>query len=147
MNNSSQLNQAERLIAAGQFEEAKHVLKAVLAQDRRHAEAWYLIAQCIDDPKAKAEALRRTFLLWTVAAIALQFSYYGANSWLPSYLAKDLGVNAQSTGWYVACTYTMMVVGKVITGWLGDFVGRRLPAPTQGYLANGGRCMRRRFPR
>ena len=52
--------------------------------------------------------LRRTFLLWTVAAIALQFGYYGANSWLPSYLVKDLGVNVQSMGWYVAGTYTMM---------------------------------------
>ena len=79
-------------------------------------------------------SLRRTFLLWTVAAIALQFGYYGANSWLPSYLAKDLGVNAQSTGWYVAGTYTMMVVGKVITGWLGDFVGRRVIWVVSGVL-------------
>jgi AAHS family cis,cis-muconate transporter-like MFS transporter len=42
-------------------------------------------------------SLRRTFLLWTVSAIALQFGYYGATSWLPSYLVKDLGVNMQST--------------------------------------------------
>ena len=70
-------------------------------------------------------ALRRTFLVWTVAAIALQFGYYGANSWLPSYLAKDLGVNVQNTGWYVAGTYTMMVGGKMVTGYLADIVGRR----------------------
>src|SRR4029450_3495817 len=64
--------------------------------------------------------VRRTFLLWSIAAIALQFGYYGANSWLPSYLVKDLGVNIQSMGWYVAGTYTMMVVGKIITGYLAD---------------------------
>jgi MFS transporter, AAHS family, cis,cis-muconate transporter len=78
--------------------------------------------------------LRRTFLLWTVAAFALQFGYYGANSWLPSYLMKDLGVDAQSTGWYVAGTYTMMVSGKVITGWLADRVGRRVLWIVSGLL-------------
>jgi AAHS family cis,cis-muconate transporter-like MFS transporter len=83
-----------------------------------------------DDP-----SLRRTFLLWTVAAIALQFGYYGANSWLPSYLMKDLGVNARSTGWYVAGAYTMTATGKVITGWLADLVGRRATWIVSGLLA------------
>ena len=73
----------------------------------------------------KDPALRRTFLLWTVAAIALQFGYYGANTWLPSYLVKDLGANLQTMGWYVAGTYLMMVVGKIVTGYLADIVGRR----------------------
>lgn len=71
-------------------------------------------------------AVRRTFLLWIVTAIALQFGYYGANSWLPSYLVKDLGVNVQNTGWYIAGTYTMMVLGKVVTGYLADIMGRRV---------------------
>jgi AAHS family cis,cis-muconate transporter-like MFS transporter len=71
-------------------------------------------------------ALRRTFLLWSLTATALQFGYYGANTWLPSYLVKDLGVNMQNTGWYVAGTYTMMVIGKVIAGYLADIVGRRV---------------------
>jgi AAHS family cis,cis-muconate transporter-like MFS transporter len=78
--------------------------------------------------------LRRTFLLWTVAAIALQFGYYGANSWLPSYLVKDLGVNVQSMGWYVAGTYTMMVIGKIVTGYLADLVGRRAMWIVSGIL-------------
>lgn len=79
-------------------------------------------------------ALRRTFLLWSVTAIALQFGYYGANSWLPSYLVKDLGVNIQSMGWYVAGTYTMMVIGKIITGYLADSVGRRVMWVVSGVL-------------
>jgi AAHS family cis,cis-muconate transporter-like MFS transporter len=78
--------------------------------------------------------VRRTFLLWTAAAIALQFGYYGANSWLPSYLVKDLGVNVQNTGWYIAGTYTMMVLGKVITGYLADAVGRRVIWIVSGLL-------------
>jgi MFS transporter, AAHS family, cis,cis-muconate transporter len=80
-------------------------------------------------------SLRRTFLLWTVTSIALQFGYYGANTWLPSYLMKDLGINAQSTGWYVAAAYTMSVVGKVITGWFADRIGRRVLWVATGLLA------------
>ena len=79
-------------------------------------------------------ALRRSFLLWSMTAIALQFGYYGANSWLPSYLVKDLGVNVQNTGWYVAGTYSMMVLGKVITGYLADIVGRRVVWVVSGVL-------------
>jgi AAHS family cis,cis-muconate transporter-like MFS transporter len=78
--------------------------------------------------------VRRTFLLWTVAAIALQFGYYGANSWLPSYLVKDLNVNVQSMGWYVAGTYTMMVIGKIVTGYLADIAGRRVMWVVSGVL-------------
>jgi AAHS family cis,cis-muconate transporter-like MFS transporter len=70
-------------------------------------------------------SLRRTFLLWSVTAIALQFGYYGATTWLPSYLVKDLGVNMQNAGWYVAGTYVMTFAGKVITGYLADIAGRR----------------------
>jgi MFS transporter, AAHS family, cis,cis-muconate transporter len=79
-------------------------------------------------------AVRRTFLLWTLASIALQFGYYGANSWLPSYLVKDLGVNVQKMGWYVAGTYTMMVIGKIVTGALADRAGRRLMWIVSGVL-------------
>ena len=68
---------------------------------------------------------RRNFMFWTLASIALQFGYYGANTWLPSYLVKDLGVNLQSMGWYVAATYAMMCVGKVITGYAADMFGRK----------------------
>jgi AAHS family cis,cis-muconate transporter-like MFS transporter len=80
-------------------------------------------------------SVRRTFLLWTAASIALQFGYYGANTWLPSYLMKDLGVSAQSTGWYVAATYTMAVVAKVLVGLSGDRIGRRLIWTVSGLLA------------
>jgi AAHS family cis,cis-muconate transporter-like MFS transporter len=70
-------------------------------------------------------AARRNAVLWTLTSIALQFGYYGANTWLPSYLAKDLGVSLQNTGWYVAGGYAMACVGKVVTGYAADSVGRR----------------------
>jgi AAHS family cis,cis-muconate transporter-like MFS transporter len=70
-------------------------------------------------------ATRRMFILWSITSIALQFGYYGANTWLPSYLVRDLGVNLSSMGWYVAATYGMMIVGKIITGYLGDMFGRK----------------------
>jgi AAHS family cis,cis-muconate transporter-like MFS transporter len=69
---------------------------------------------------------RRTFLLWTLSAAALQFGFYGANSWLPSYLVKDMGVKVQSMGWYVAGTYSMAIISKLITGYLADIIGRRI---------------------
>jgi AAHS family cis,cis-muconate transporter-like MFS transporter len=73
-------------------------------------------------------------LIWSITAIALQFGYYGANTWLPSYLVKDLGVNLKNMGWYVAATYGMMVLGKVITGYLADIVGRRVMWVAAGLL-------------
>jgi AAHS family cis,cis-muconate transporter-like MFS transporter len=79
-------------------------------------------------------SLRRTFLLWAVTAFALQFGYYGATTWLPSYLATDLGVNLQNAGWYAAGTYSMMIVGKVITGYLADRKGRRVVWAVTGAL-------------
>jgi AAHS family cis,cis-muconate transporter-like MFS transporter len=79
-------------------------------------------------------SLRRTFLLWSFTAIALQFGYYGANSWLPSYLAKDMGVNLQTAGWYIAATYTMMIFGKIITGYLADIAGRKTMWVVSGLL-------------
>ncbi|HOJ51944.1 MAG TPA: MFS transporter [Syntrophales bacterium] len=72
------------------------------------------------------KSIRWIFLLWCFTSIMLQFGYYGANTWLPSYLVKDLHVNLKSMGWYVAATYTLMVVGKIVTGYLGDIFGRRV---------------------
>ena len=47
---------------------------------------------------------------------------------------KDLGVNLQNMGWYIAGTYTMGVIGKVITGYLADVVGRRITWVATGML-------------
>lgn len=71
------------------------------------------------------KTIRKTFLLWSITAIFLQFGYYGVNIWLPSYLIKDLGVDLKSMGWFIAGTYIMMVLGKSGFGFLSDRFGRR----------------------
>jgi len=72
------------------------------------------------------KSVRYTFIAWSCTAIFLQFGYYGANTWLPSYLVKELGVDLKNMGWFIAATYTMTVLGKVLAGWLGDIFGRRV---------------------
>ncbi|MDD5168380.1 MAG: MFS transporter [Syntrophales bacterium] len=72
------------------------------------------------------KSVRLTFIAWSLTAIFLQFGYYGANTWLPSYLVKELGVNLKNMGWFIAATYTMTVIGKIVAGWLGDIIGRRI---------------------
>jgi len=69
--------------------------------------------------------LRSTLLFWMITSMVLQFGYYGCVSWLPSYLVKDLGVDLKSMGWFVAATYMAMITGKLITGYLGDKLGRK----------------------
>jgi AAHS family cis,cis-muconate transporter-like MFS transporter len=70
-------------------------------------------------------SVRRTFIAWSVTAVALQFGYYGVNTWLPSYMVKELGVNLKNMGWYVASTYAATVLGKIVAGSLTDYFGRR----------------------
>ncbi|MDR1183238.1 MAG: MFS transporter [Coriobacteriales bacterium] len=69
--------------------------------------------------------IRMVFLVWALANTALQFGYYGANTWLPSYLRTDLGMDLKSMSLYVAGTYTAMVAGKVLAGFLADRFGRK----------------------
>jgi hypothetical protein len=60
---SNELTKAEQLIRSGKLKEAKGVLRLVLSADKRNADAWYLASQCMPEPKAKAEALRRVLLI------------------------------------------------------------------------------------
>ena len=72
------------------------------------------------DPKA-----RKFFLLWSAASVFLQFGYYGVNNWLPSYLVTDMGMDFRKMTGFLVGTYTAMIVGKVVTGYLADKLGRR----------------------
>jgi AAHS family cis,cis-muconate transporter-like MFS transporter len=72
------------------------------------------------------KSIRFTFIAWCCASIALQFGYYGANTWLPSYLVRELGVDLKNAGWYIASTYGAMALSKAAAGYLGDRVGRRV---------------------
>ncbi|MEB4615645.1 MFS transporter [Leucobacter sp. M11] len=69
---------------------------------------------------------RKLFLLWTAASICLQFGYYGVNTWLPSYVAGDLGVDFSAMTAYVAGTYGAGMLSRLLGGWLADRWGRRM---------------------
>ncbi|MGO4391592.1 MFS transporter [Variovorax sp. M-6] len=70
--------------------------------------------------------VRHCFLLWALASTLLQFGYFGVNTWLPSYVATELGVDFRTMTTYIVGAYTAAIVGKVVTGWLADRFGRRI---------------------
>lgn len=73
-----------------------------------------------DNPQHK-----RLFILWTLTAGFLQFGYYGVNNWLPRYIEKEMGINFKAMAGYLVGTYSAMILGKVVAGFLADRVGRR----------------------
>lgn len=69
--------------------------------------------------------VRAIFLLWAASSTLMQFGYFGANTWLPSYVASEVGVNFRTMTHYIVGTYTAAIAGKIVTGWLADRFGRR----------------------
>ncbi|MGN7396659.1 MFS transporter [Peribacillus frigoritolerans] len=74
----------------------------------------------------KDRKTRVTFILWAFTAAFLQFGYYGVANWLPTYLVSELGLDFKNMASYLIGTYTAMIIGKLITGWLADKFGRRI---------------------
>ncbi|WP_119690884.1 MFS transporter [Acinetobacter soli] len=68
---------------------------------------------------------RKMFILWALTAGFLQFGYYGVNNWMPSYLESELGMKFKEMTAYMVGTYSAMILGKVIAGYMADKLGRR----------------------
>lgn len=68
---------------------------------------------------------RNMFILWALTAGFLQFGYYGVNNWMPSYLESELGMKFKEMTAYMVGTYTAMILGKVLAGYMADKMGRR----------------------
>ncbi len=68
---------------------------------------------------------RNIFILWALTAGFLQFGYYGVNNWMPSYLESELGMKFKEMTAYMVGTYTAMILGKVLAGFMADKLGRR----------------------
>ncbi|WP_374253491.1 MFS transporter [Acinetobacter brisouii] len=68
---------------------------------------------------------RKMFLLWMTTAFFLQFGYYGINNWMPSYLETELHMNFKSLTSYMVGSYTAMILGKILAGYLADKFNRR----------------------
>ncbi|MGG1677355.1 MFS transporter [Neobacillus sp. NRS-1170] len=92
--------------------------QSIKTKSLRKQNEWVNIFQ---DAKA-----RKMFILWAFTSVFLQFGYYGANNWLPSYMVSDLGFDFKKMTGYLVGTYTAMILGKIITGWLADKFGRKV---------------------
>ncbi|EXB45748.1 MFS transporter [Acinetobacter sp. 1000160] len=68
---------------------------------------------------------RKMFLLWMTTAFFLQFGYYGINNWMPSYLEIEVNMNFKSLTSYMVGSYTAMILGKILAGYLADKFNRR----------------------
>lgn len=68
---------------------------------------------------------RNMFILWALTAAFLQFGYYGVNNWMPTYLESELGLKFKDMTAYMVGTYTAMILGKVVAGYLADKFGRK----------------------
>lgn len=68
---------------------------------------------------------RNMFLLWAFTAGCLQFGYYGLSTWMPTYLESELHMKFKSMTGYMIGSYTAMIVGKVVAGYIADKFGRR----------------------
>ncbi|WP_285766785.1 MFS transporter [Peribacillus sp. SI8-4] len=73
------------------------------------------------DPK-----IRAIFLFWIFTSTFLQFGFYGVGSWLPTYLVQELGFDFKKMTGYLVGTYTALIFGKILAGWLADVIGRRV---------------------
>ena len=73
----------------------------------------------------KESRTRKIFLFWILTSTFLQFGYYGVGTWLPSYLVEDLGFNFKAMTGYLVGSYTAMIFGKILAGYLSDRFGRR----------------------
>lgn len=73
----------------------------------------------------KEPKTRAIFLFWIITSTFLQFGYYGVGTWLPTYIIEDLGFNFKTMTSYLVGSYTAMIFGKILAGWLADRYGRR----------------------
>ncbi|QGQ45711.1 MFS transporter [Metabacillus sediminilitoris] len=78
---------------------------------------WFAIYK---DPK-----IRTIFLFWIFTSTFLQFGFYGVGTWLPTYLVQELGFDFKKMTGYLVGTYTALIFGKILAGWLADLIGRR----------------------
>lgn len=69
--------------------------------------------------------LARITVLASLTATCAFVAYYGASTWLPSYLAKERGLSTQAVGDFMTYLNLGMFVGYIVFGWLADTIGKK----------------------
>jgi MFS family permease len=72
-----------------------------------------------------APGRRRITLLGTLAAGCMLTGYWGANTWLPTYLVRERGLSQQSMASFIIMLNLGMFAGYQLMGWVADRVGQR----------------------
>ncbi len=72
-----------------------------------------------------APGIRRNTLLGTLAASGALIAYWGANTWLPTYLVKERGLDPARMTTFVMMLNVGMFAGYQIFGWVADRIGQR----------------------
>lgn len=72
-----------------------------------------------------APAYRRNTILGTLAAACAVSGYWGASSWLPTYLQDERGLGAASMAEFIIVLNLGMFAGYIVFGWIADQWGRR----------------------
>ncbi|OYN95579.1 MFS transporter [Enemella evansiae] len=67
---------------------------------------------------------RVTVLASIVASLAF-IAYYGASTWLPSYLINERGLSSRTVGVFMTVLNLGMFLGYFAFGWLADRIGKR----------------------
>lgn len=67
----------------------------------------------------------RVTILASLVATAAFVAYYGASTWLPSYLATERGLDPQTVGQFMTWLNLGMFAGYIVFGWLADKIGKK----------------------
>lgn len=72
-----------------------------------------------------APNLRRNTLLGTAAATCALTAYWGANTWLPTFLVRERGLSTQSMANFLMLMNVGMFCGFPLLGWIADRTSKR----------------------
>lgn len=68
---------------------------------------------------------RKRTIIATLAATCAFIGFYGASTWMPSYLATDRGLDPHQVSLFMTILNLGMFVGYIVFGWIADKIGRR----------------------
>lgn len=68
---------------------------------------------------------RRITVFASLVATSAFVGYYGASTWLPSYLETERGLSPGSVGRFMTALNLGMFIGYLVFGWLADRIGKK----------------------